>query len=1496
MSESKYDTESFDSSGTHHDIEQYNPTSDPEGLDGADQLSRHLSNILSTPQGIEKIESLARVLSTKTKKQLDKFEINKEDFDLQLLLQYLHEKSVQSGIESAQSGLAFKGLTCWGVDASAAFGPSVPEMLRNGLSWPLKFFKKDSTKQRRIIRDFIGIIEPGELVLALGKPGAGCSSLLKSCAGEIENFTKVEGEFSYDGLSQEEMMKHFKGYVVYNPELDCHFPHITVKETVQFALRTKTPRTRIDSLSRSEYVNNMLHLWTTVFGLTHTYSTKVGNDFVRGVSGGERKRVSIVEALSMDASVYCFDNATRGLDASTALEFTQCLRTATNMLGCSALVAIYQAGQNIYELFDKVTVIYKGRQVYFGPAEEGVAYFTRMGFLKPDRMTSPEFLTAVTSPSSRKVRPGYENKVPDSSDEFEEYWLNSPEYKRLLEQYDTYVSTQKADDTRQRLEFASAQRKQSLQRQSSQFVVNYFSQVYYLMIRGFQRTKGDFTYTLVYLSSFLTKGFIVGSMYYHIPSHTNGAYSRGGMIFYCLLFCGLTSLAEIANSFHNRPILVKQKSYSMYHLSAESLQEIITEIPTKLAAVLILCFTAYFMPSLKLEAGPFFMFLLFLFTIQQCMSFIFKLVATVTTDGTTAHAIGGLWIMMLCVYSGFMLPLPQMHHWIKWIHYLNPMFYCYNSLMGSEFHGRVMKCSNMIPSGPGYESVSLVNQICELSGAKMGEAFVTGDDYILRKFDFYWHNVWKYWGINVCYTAGFIAINVFLSEFVKNVESGGDLLLFKRGCMPDASGDEDWDGKVATREEMMTALNGPNADLPAIIAKADVFTWQHLDYIIPYEGAKRQLLCDIQGYVTPGTMTALMGESGAGKTTLLNVLAQRIDFGVITGDMFVNGRPLDSSFKRRTGYVQQQDLHMSEFTVRESLRFAADLRQPKETPRAEKHEYVEKIIGLLGMDKYSDAMVGKIGRGLNVEQRKKLSIATELVAKPTLLLFLDEPTSGLDSESSWSIVQFLRALADSGQAILCTIHQPSATLFEVFDRLLLLKKGGQTVYFGDIGPNSSVLTDYFARHSGVECKKSENPAEYILNCIGAGATASTDKNWNEIWNESPECAEVTRYIDHLHAELPKRPENTSAGDLTATYANSYDKQFLYVLSRTYLQFWRSPVYLRAKFLECVMCALFVGFSYIGMDHTVAGAGGAFSSVFMLLLIALAMINQSHVYAIESRELFEVREALSNTFHWSALLLSHTLLEIFWSTICEFICFICYYWPAQYSGTAHHAGYFFFIYVLIFPIYFMTYGLAVLYFSPDVPSASMINSNLFASMLLFCGILNPEQFSPHFWSFMYTASPFKYFVQAFVAPLLHDRKLECAFSEYSIMNPPDNQTCGQFLDRYVADNGGYIANPEEDTQCKYCPYTTQIEVVAQYGIKWDQHWRNFGIVWIYIIFNFFAMLGGYWLFRVKKFSISDMFNVTKWFKKSGPKQRHEKDTTIFKAQKGDAQILVPKKQG
>lgn len=153
--------------------------------------------------------------------------------------------------------------------------------------------------------------------------------------------------------------------------------------------------------------------------------------------------------------------------------------------------------------------------------------------------------------------------------------------------------------------------------------------------------------------------------------------------------------------------------------------------------------------------------------------------------------------------------------------------------------------------------------------------------------------------------------------------------------------------------------------------------------------------------------------------------------GVVKGDMLVDGHPLSADFQRGTGFCEQMDLHDNTSTIREAFEFSAFLRQSRSTRHQEKIDYVNQIIDLLELEDIQDAIIGS----LNVEQRKRVTIGVELAAKPSLLLFLDEPTSGLDSQAASSIVRFLKKLSQAGQAIVCTIHQPSSLLIQHHDRL-----------------------------------------------------------------------------------------------------------------------------------------------------------------------------------------------------------------------------------------------------------------------------------------------------------------------------------------------------------------------------------------------------------------------------------------------------------------------------
>lgn len=456
------------------------------------------------------------------------------------------------------------------------------------------------------------------------------------------------------------------------------------------------------------------------------------------------------------------------------------------------------------------------------------------------------------------------------------------------------------------------------------------------------------------------------------------------------------------------------------------------------------------------------------------MSAVFRTLAASTKTLAQAMSLAGVMVLAIVIYTGFVITAPEMSKvpWFSWIRWINPVFYTFESLVANEFHGRHFDCSQFVP---GYPHLTGDTFICAVRGAVKGERTVSGDAYIEAQYSYSYAHEWRNLGILIAFWIFFMALYLFASEVNSATSSSAEYLVFRRGHVPAHMRHL----KKGLSSEPTEATSQPratdaNKDTSAIPSQHDIFTWRNVSYDIPVKGGQRRLLDNVSGWVKPGTLTALMGVSGAGKTTLLDVLAKRVSIGVVTGDMLVNGKPLDTSFQRKTGYVQQQDLHLPTTTVREALRFSAMLRQPASVAKSEKYDYVEDVINMLGMQDFADAVVGRPGEGLNVEQRKLLTIGVELAAKPALLIFLDEPTSGLDSQSSWAICSFLRKLAEHGQAVLSTIHQPSALLFQQFDRLLFLAKGGKTVYFGDIGDQSRTLLDYFEANGARTCGESEN--------------------------------------------------------------------------------------------------------------------------------------------------------------------------------------------------------------------------------------------------------------------------------------------------------------------------------------------------------------------------------------------------------------------------------------
>lgn len=827
------------------------------------------------------------------------------------------------------------------------------------------------------------------------------------------------------------MHTQFRGEAIYTAEVDVHFPQISVGDTLSFAAKARSPRHVPGGLSRTTYSNFLRDVIMATFGISHTMNTRVGNDFIRGVSGGERKRVTIAEAALSGAPLQCWDNSTRGLDSANAIEFCKTLRISNDLVGTTACVAIYQSPQSAYDIFDKALVLYEGRQIFFGPTSMAKQYFVNMGFDCPDRQTTPDFLTSMTSPLERVIRDGFEDRTPRTSDEFAECWKTSLERARLLGELDEY--DQKYSLGGEYLDrFKESRRAQQSKRQriKSPYTLSYFGQTMLCLERGFKRLKGDPSLTFTQLFGNVMMGLVVASLFYNLPKTTNSFFQRGSLLFFAVLLNAFGSSLEIQTLYAQRPIVEKQARYAMYHPSCESLASMLTDMPYKILNAIFFNLVLYFMTNLRREPGAFFFYLLITFTLTLGMSSLFRTIASVSRTLAQALAPTAVLLLAIIIYTGFALPIPYMHGWSRWINYIDLVAYGFESLMINEFSGVEYQCSLFVPAGPGYQNVAPNERICQAVGSTPGSSVVQGTTYLRSAYQYDPAHKWRNYGILVVFVLGLTFTYLLSSEYITSKKSKGEVLLFRRGHQPRsitskyADDAETSDGHATGNglSKMETAASA------VIQEQTAIFHWKDVIYDIKIKSEHRRILDHVDGWVKPGTQTALMGVSGAGKTTLLDVLAQRTTMGVIGGDVYVDGRQRDTSFQRKTGYVQQQDLHLATSTVREALNFSAILRQPGDIPRKEKLAYVDEVIKLLDMEEYADAVVGVPGEGLNVEQRKRLTIGVELAARPQLLLFLDEPTSGLDSQTSWAICDLMEKLANHGTAILCTVSYSYSAL------------------------------------------------------------------------------------------------------------------------------------------------------------------------------------------------------------------------------------------------------------------------------------------------------------------------------------------------------------------------------------------------------------------------------------------------------------------------------------
>lgn len=513
------------------------------------------------------------------------------------------------------------------------------------------------------------------------------------------------------------------------------------------------------------------------------------------------------------------------------------------------------------QLFDKVVVLYEGRQIFFGMSTDAKAYFEGLGFQCPEQRTTADFLTSMTSASERVVQPDWNGPTPPRSpDEFAQAWNKSLHRQRLLEEIDDFDKQFPiGGDVHKQFSATRRAHQSKHQRHSSPYTLSFPQQISLNLWRSFKLLINEPEMTITMLITNLFEALIIASIFYKLPATSSSLYQRLLLIFYAILINAMGSILEILTLYGKRKIVEKHARYALYHPSAEAVAAILADLPYKLVNTVFVNVPIYFMTNLRQDsAGPFFFFLLMSFGVSTSMTMMFRFLGSITKTISQALAPSSVILLALMLFSGFAIPQAYLRDWMGWIRWVNPVFYVQESLALNEIGGRNFTCSELVPSGLWYDGAAAQpeGRVCNVAGAMPGSDVVSGDEHLRVVYGFVDSHRWRNFGILVAITIAFGVLHLVAVELVTSERSKGEVLLFKRRALKSVKGSPDNESlRGGQAHPAVQKVEESNVNLAK---QTSVFHWKDVCYDVRVKGENRRILDHVDGWVKPGTLTALM--------------------------------------------------------------------------------------------------------------------------------------------------------------------------------------------------------------------------------------------------------------------------------------------------------------------------------------------------------------------------------------------------------------------------------------------------------------------------------------------------------------------------------------------------------------------------------------------------------------------------------------------------------------
>ncbi|KAI8841440.1 P-loop containing nucleoside triphosphate hydrolase protein [Chytriomyces cf. hyalinus JEL632] len=1001
---------------------------------------------------------------------------------------------------------------------------------------------EDSEGVRSILNNVSLHVPSGQVMAIMGGSGSGKTTLLNTLAGRPVG--TVSGEIQFNGESPRKY--HNSGMVAYVTQQDNLLPYVTVRETLRYAARLRLPRT-MPLAKKYELVESVI----LELGLKECADTFVGDEWRKGISGGEKRRVSVGVQLMLNPSVIFMDEPTTGLDSFSARSLIETLVSLAHKRNRTIILSIHQPRSDIFGCFDQIALLARGgRLAYFGSPRGSIRFLDSIGFPVTQDMNGADFIVDAVAIDDRNDAREAETRA--NVDTIVAAWE-----QRVAGQHGIEYKVSKSSLAYKAADVVgdSADDSDTVGFNSRVQGAGVVEQISVLSKRMVVNMWEDRLTLWGSVLEVILMGVVIGVIFWLPDQEPTGMYNRKSALYICTAMQNYLGLMFMIYKLTlDMQVFDKERGDKMYSVGAYLVSWISVNFTLYgLLSVLFSIFVYFMCGMRKDDVGYHFGMFCLNSILQQWITMAFSFVCVAfARDFATSSLIGNSVFTFLSLSSGFFIPETAIPVYIRWFEHISYVTYGLRLYISNEFHDHI------------YECTSLPN-IPEARAACDGDNLITATGFTpdIR--------------VPLIGLFSLLAGKIFITAVVLSLfPAGGDK---QAGAVSEKK-----DRKSKTKATPETSLAIEAAHKPPAIALE--LRDLNLDFevkrqpLITTSGAPsktKNILKCVNATFPPGQLTAILGASGAGKSTLLHLLHARSSNlpshiqAVKTGSILHNSVEFDkTAINACTASVRQDDSHLlPALTARETLVYAALLRLPSAWSKQQKIQRAEEVLVELGLKECANTVVGGDGvKGLSGGEKRRLSVGLAMLMDPSILL-LDEPTSGLDASSARNMMITLKGIAAQGRTVICTIHQPRSDIFPLLDRVLLLARGGRVVYQG-LG---SSMIPYLASLNH-NMPFLTNPADFALDI------SSVDLRSSE--SETSTRARVDGLIESWKSRVGNEPGSSTVTSDSLTSGEDTVKRVLalsglkrlsttnalpILISRSFLNLRRQPGLLAARIMN-----------------------------------------------------------------------------------------------------------------------------------------------------------------------------------------------------------------------------------------------------------------------------------------------------------------------------------------